>query len=72
MSKQTKEERIEILKATQEARKQETLAKVNQAIERLVRTGAKISFAAVAREANVIQQLEEDNKELRRKGDGDV
>jgi AcrR family transcriptional regulator len=119
MSKQTKEERIETLKATQEARKQETLAKVNKAIERLVRTGAKISFAAVAREANVsvpylykypdlkeriqalraqqskipenqvnlppvtakkhsqvisrlkkrIQQLEEDNKELRRKNE---
>jgi SMC interacting uncharacterized protein involved in chromosome segregation len=95
------------------------LAKVNKAIERLLRTGANISFAAIAREANVsvpylykypelkeriqalrtqqhkmpenqvnqapvtakshsqvvsrlkkrIQQLEEDNKELRRKNE---
>ncbi|ACB53912.1 hypothetical protein cce_4564 [Crocosphaera subtropica ATCC 51142] len=53
MSKKTKEERIKTLKATQEARKQETLDKVNKAIERLLKTGAKISFQAIAREANV-------------------
>ncbi|WP_107667125.1 DUF6262 family protein [Cyanothece sp. BG0011] len=53
MSQQTKEERIKTLKATQETRKQETLDKVNKAIERLLKTGAKISFQAIAREANV-------------------
>jgi SMC interacting uncharacterized protein involved in chromosome segregation len=53
MSQQTKDERIKTLNKTQEIRKKETLAKVNQAIERLVKTGAKISFATIAREANV-------------------
>ena len=53
MSKQTKENRIKTLKATQQSRKEETLAKVNQAIERLQKTGAKINFQSIAREANV-------------------
>lgn len=53
MSKQTKEDRIKTLKATQQSRKEETLAKVNQAIERLQKTGAKINFQSIAREANV-------------------
>lgn len=53
MSQQTKEDRIKTLKATQQSRKEETLAKVNQAIERLQKTGAKINFQSIAREANV-------------------
>ncbi|MEA5536981.1 DUF6262 family protein [Crocosphaera sp. XPORK-15E] len=53
MSQKTKEERIKTLKVTQEARKQATLAKVNKAIERLIKTGAKINFQSIAREANV-------------------
>jgi hypothetical protein len=53
MSEHTKEQRIETLKATQQNRKEETLNKVNKAIERLQKTGAKINFQTIAREANV-------------------
>ncbi len=53
MNQKTKEERIKTLKATQEARKEATLTKVNKAIERLIKTGAKINFQSIAREANV-------------------
>jgi hypothetical protein len=53
MSEDIKEKRIETLKATQQNRKEESLSKVNKAIERLIKTGAKISFQSIAREANV-------------------
>jgi Txe/YoeB family toxin of Txe-Axe toxin-antitoxin module len=49
----TKEARIKILTDTQLARKQETLEKVNKAIERLQKIGAKINFQTIAKEANV-------------------
>ncbi|MGB3206869.1 MAG: DUF6262 family protein [Crinalium sp.] len=53
MSEHTREQRIQTLKATQQARKKETITKVNKAIERLQRIGAKINFQSIAREANV-------------------
>ena len=49
----TKEARIKTLTDTQLARKQETLEKVNKAIERLQKIGAKINFQTIAKEANV-------------------
>lgn len=52
-SNDIKEARIETLKATQSKRKQEALDKVNKAIERLQKMGAKINFQTIAREANV-------------------
>ncbi len=52
-SDKTKESRIETLKKTQEARKEDALFKVNKAIERLQKIGAKINFQTVAKEANV-------------------
>ena len=52
-SSDTREARVETLKATQSVRKQETLDKVNKAIERLQKMGAKINFHSLAREANV-------------------
>ncbi len=48
-----KEARIKILSDTQLARKQETLDKVNKAIERLQKIGGKINFQTIAKEANV-------------------
>jgi Family of unknown function (DUF6262) len=54
MSKEyTKEARVKTLTDTQSARKQETLEKVNKAIERLQKIGAKINFQTIAKEANV-------------------
>jgi Family of unknown function (DUF6262) len=49
----TKEARIKTLTDTQLARKQETLEKVNKAIERLQKINAKINFQTIAKEANV-------------------
>lgn len=49
----TKETRIEILKKTQEFRKQDSLERVYKAIEHLQKTGAKINFHTVAKEANL-------------------
>lgn len=49
----TRENRIENLKKTQAARKQDAFDKVNKAIERLQKIGAKINFQTVAKEANV-------------------
>lgn len=49
----TKESRINILKQTQEARKQDSLQRVYQAIERLQKIDAKVNFQAIAKEANV-------------------
>ncbi len=48
-----KEARIKILSDTQLARKQETLDRVNKAIERLQKIGGKINFQTIAKEANV-------------------
>ena len=49
----TRESRINILKETQEARKEEAKNRVYQAIERLQKLNAKINFHTVAREAQV-------------------
>lgn len=49
----TKEARINLLKEVQLARKEDTVKRVYKAIERLLRTDAKINFATVAKEANV-------------------
>ncbi len=49
----TKETRIETLKKTQEFRKQDSLERVYKAIERLQKSGAKINFHTVAKEANL-------------------
>ena len=49
----TKESRINTLKETQEARKEEAKNRVYQAIERLQKLNAKINFHTVAREAQV-------------------
>lgn len=48
-----KEARIKTLIDTQAIRKQETLKKVDIAIERLQKSGAKINFQTIAKEANV-------------------
>ena len=48
-----KEERIARLNQIQEERKQQALDKVNQALERMKKAGAKINFQTVAKEANV-------------------
>ncbi len=48
-----KEERIARLNQIQEERKQQALEKVNQALERMKKAGAKINFQTVAKEANV-------------------
>lgn len=48
-----KEERIARLNQIQEERKQQALEKVNQALERMKESGAKINFQTVAKEANV-------------------
>ncbi|MGK7935245.1 MAG: DUF6262 family protein [Xenococcaceae cyanobacterium] len=49
----TKESRINTLKETQEARKEDAKNRVYQAIERLQKLNAKINFHTVAREAQV-------------------
>lgn len=49
----TKDSRIETLKKTQEARKQDCLERVYKAIERLHKIDAKINFHTVAKEANL-------------------
>lgn len=49
----TRDSRIEILKKTQESRKQDCLERVYKAIERLQKIGAKINFHTVAKEANL-------------------
>jgi DNA repair exonuclease SbcCD ATPase subunit len=49
----TKESRINILKQTQESRKQDSLQRVYQAIERLQKIDAKVNFQTIAKEANV-------------------
>ncbi|WP_009630382.1 DUF6262 family protein [Synechocystis sp. PCC 7509] len=49
----TRESRIDILKQTQEARKQDSLDRVYKAIERLRKLNAKINFQTIAKEANV-------------------
>lgn len=48
-----KEERIARLNQIQEERKEQALEKVNQALERMKKAGAKINFQTVAKEANV-------------------
>lgn len=49
----TRESRIDILKQTQEVRKQDSLDRVYKAIERLQKLNAKVNFQTIAREANV-------------------
>lgn len=49
----TRESRINTLKETQESRKQDSLSRVYQAIERLQKIDAKINFATVAKEAGL-------------------
>jgi predicted RNase H-like nuclease (RuvC/YqgF family) len=49
----TKATRIETLKKTQEARKQDAIERVYKAIERLQKIDAKINFQNIAREANL-------------------
>lgn len=49
----TRESRIDILKQTQEARKQDSLDRVYKAIERLRKLNAKVNFQTIAKEANV-------------------
>lgn len=54
MSKEdTKEARINILKETQAARKDDSAERVYKAIERLQKIDAKVNFTTVAKEANV-------------------
>lgn len=53
MSKYDKEARIKTLTETQATRKQETLNKVNIAIEGLQKSGTKINFQTVAKSASV-------------------
>ena len=48
-----KEKRISRLNQIQEERKQQALEKVNQALEKMKKSGAKINFQTVAKEANV-------------------
>ena len=50
-----KETRIANLNRIQEERKQQTLTKVEQALDRMVRCGMKINFSTLATEANVSQ-----------------
>lgn len=50
---ETKEARIETLKKTQKARKQDAIERVYKAIERLQKIDAKINFQNIAREANL-------------------
>jgi hypothetical protein len=49
----TRETRIENLKKTQAARKEDARKRVDKAIERLEKTGGKINFHTIAREANL-------------------
>lgn len=49
----TKETRIANLNRIQEERKQHTLTKVEQTLERMVKQGMKINFSTLAKEANV-------------------
>lgn len=49
----TRETRIENLKKTQTARKEDARERVDKAIERLQKTGGKINFHTIAREANL-------------------
>jgi predicted RNase H-like nuclease (RuvC/YqgF family) len=49
----TKASRICTLKKTQEARKQDCLLRVDKAIERLQKIGAKLNFHSIAKEANL-------------------
>lgn len=49
----TRKNRIDSLKKTQESRKQDCLERVYKAIERLQKIGAKINFHTVAKEANL-------------------
>lgn len=49
----TRENRIDTLKKTQESRKQDCLERVYKAIERLEKIGAKINFHTVAKQANL-------------------
>lgn len=51
--KDSRANRIETLKKTQESRKQDCLERVYKAIERLQKIGAKINFHTVAKEANL-------------------
>lgn len=51
----TKEARIANLNRVQEERKQQTLAKVEQTLDRMLRCGMKINFSTLAQEANVSQ-----------------
>jgi predicted patatin/cPLA2 family phospholipase len=54
MSKEdTKEARINILKETQAARKDDSAERVYKAIERLQKIDAKVNFTTIAKEANV-------------------
>lgn len=50
---ETRDTRIETLKKTQEARKQDAIERVYKAIERLQKIDAKINFQNIAREANL-------------------
>ncbi len=49
----TKLSRIDTLNKTQELRKQDCLSRVDKAIERLQKIGAKINFPTIAKEANL-------------------
>lgn len=49
----TKDNRIDTLKKTQESRKQDCLLRVDKAIERLQKIRAKINFHTIAKEANL-------------------
>jgi DNA repair exonuclease SbcCD ATPase subunit len=49
----TRESRINTLKQTQEVRKQDSLVRVYNAIERLQKIRAKVNFQTIAKEANV-------------------
>ena len=49
----TKQTRIENLKKTQAARKEDSRKRVDKAIEHLQKTGGKINFHTIAREANL-------------------
>lgn len=54
-SKDTKEARIANLNRVQESRKQQTLEKVELALDRMQKMGMKINFSTLAQEANVSQ-----------------
>src|SRR5919202_1452509 len=49
----TKEKRVEILTATAEQKKQESLDKTEKAINKLLKEGKKLNFGTIAREAGV-------------------